>query len=149
MSLFLDGFFHFLVFPCTSKTSEPLIFKYADDPEVPHVQNHRSFLKEHVVFKEVYFLAWLFLLLWEESWKSGTEVVGSAYMLWTFTSYLKLSIFFSLFVGHTYQRSTCVVKDTPDIPSWLFEGFIPLKSSYYWFDSCIMRSLPFLTTFRM
>ncbi|XP_034214568.1 serine/threonine-protein phosphatase 4 regulatory subunit 3 isoform X3 [Prunus dulcis] len=26
------------------------------DPEVPHVQHHRNFLKEHVVFKEVYFL---------------------------------------------------------------------------------------------
>jgi protein phosphatase-4 regulatory subunit 3 len=26
------------------------------DPEVPHVQHHREFLKEHVVFKEVYFV---------------------------------------------------------------------------------------------
>lgn len=29
--------------------------RFADDPEVPHVQRHRSFLKEHVVFKEVTF----------------------------------------------------------------------------------------------
>lgn len=27
----------------------------ADDPEVTHIQHHRSFLKEHVVFKEVTF----------------------------------------------------------------------------------------------
>ena len=26
---------------------------FADDPEVPNVQHHRNFLKEHVVFKEV------------------------------------------------------------------------------------------------
>jgi hypothetical protein len=28
----------------------------SDDPEVPHVQHHREFLKENVVFKEVYFV---------------------------------------------------------------------------------------------
>lgn len=31
----------------------PFWYTFVDDPEVPKVQNHRAFLKEHVVFKEV------------------------------------------------------------------------------------------------
>ena len=29
-------------------------YAISDDPEVPHVQHHRKFLKEYVIYKEVY-----------------------------------------------------------------------------------------------
>lgn len=35
----------------------------ADDPDIPHVQHHRSFLNEHVVFKEVAIIPYLFSFL--------------------------------------------------------------------------------------
>jgi hypothetical protein len=37
------------------------------DPEVPKTQNHRSFLKEHVVFKEVLYSYFFFCLFVKRS----------------------------------------------------------------------------------
>ena len=37
----------------TNINLEWFILFISDDPEVPHVQHHRKFLKEHVIFKEV------------------------------------------------------------------------------------------------
>lgn len=45
----------------------PCFLVISDDPEVPHVQHHRKFLKEHVVFKEVYFVILLLFSILERS----------------------------------------------------------------------------------
>ena len=42
-------------------TFELILLQCADDPEASHVQHHRDFLKEHVVFKEVFAFTCLFL----------------------------------------------------------------------------------------
>lgn len=52
-----------------------IFLPFADDPEVPCVQHHRNFLKEHVVFKEVthcqpvlFFLGWGLVSGWGQGW---------------------------------------------------------------------------------
>lgn len=46
---------------------EVVHFFETDDPEVPKAQNHRAFLKEHVVFKEVLYSYYFFLFIFERS----------------------------------------------------------------------------------
>lgn len=39
--------------------------------------------------------------------------------------YLTDSVSLFSYIGHTYKRYSCAIKDTSDIQSWFFEGLAP------------------------
>lgn len=100
-----------------------------DDPEVPYVQRHRNFLKEHVIFKEVRLLPGCPHLRVRA--KEITQGVSLCSLLWRFLLVDYICIHFT-FVGHTHQGYIGLVEDTPNIQNWLSQGLGPLQMQIFY-----------------